>query len=1097
MDESKRQQLLQAAAGLLSSSSDDDDASEDPHALIESESDGERRRRRRRREERRHDDEPRRRREDRSRRRSRRSRSRERERHKRRRRSSRRRSPSPSPPAAAPAAAPAPAAPAPPPRRRRRPRRTQEETELWVLAQTREWSARVRSERPGDERAWLGYAEWQEAAAAALLAAQQQQKRQRKGRPRRTVAAAVASTAAAVADKRLSVLAAGLERCPWSGRLLLASLGAYADAGGGGDEEEEAQGGGTTNSVLARWEQALSRRAVEAQAQDGFGPHLARPGADGTALRREWRRWAAEEADSPSPSSPEPSPCDDPHVSSAWPLWRAYLAQRHRSTSFSPASSRALHGRAIAALAAERRSRERDARRHRHRQIQQQQPASQSSPSSAAAAATRAAERLDEQLAQLVLCLARDELDAGCGEAALLRLQGAIEFCFLRPPSAAAAGAGFSEAALADFGEYWRSGAPRVGEAGGSGGWAAWRRHRQQQQRAAEAEVGAPVAPPPVAPASDAPAQEEDEQREEEEEPEAPVAGGTGGWTGWWPARALDETLSPPPPPPEEDDEGAAAPAPPPPPPPPPDQDEDDDDEEMELVVEMGVKIEEALEEARRSGLSSTHALALAKRERQADAKALLPPRSAADNAKEDDNDEDERAALQPTAADDAPCSLDLLLPTLRASPRTAAGARRLLLGALELLGLGPELAAAAPCEAGVVAAADEQGSSWAPSNAPAPACARVGDGTPRPWYLLPRREGDDDDTKNDPEAAAEDARWLFLVRLLSALCASPSAGSPCADSLAWPELGFALVHLHFRRPSLLRRQGPAAAAEAGRAAARALLSGRRDDHLLFAAFASAEARAAAAAAAAAEKQAASAAAPDPALVSKTARRALEQTLAAVCGRGSVGVAAAVALQHSRVLLGGDRPAAAAALTCALANLPYDPRAAAAAAKEGRAYPDEGGDAGAGAASRALDACLERAAQRGGQLAGSEDEAVIAASAALAELTSPEGPAAACAVFERAAAAAAPRARDGSASPSGTLGRPGAAAVAVTRRRSRSRSCSSTRATRGCGGCCCCRRERGSGEKPSWPPRPDGCRGAPTSGCCACRDCPAATKRSG
>jgi hypothetical protein len=892
-----------------------------------------------------------------------------------------------------------------------------------VLSKTREWSARVR-EHPSEE-AWLGYAEFQEQAAAAMLAARAGQQ---PGQRRRRASAAVAATAAAVAEKRLSVLAAGLGRFPWSGRLLLASLTAAAEAGSSGQEEGGADADNPPEEeeqARRRWERALERRAIEASAFDGFGCHISRTGVDGVSLRREWQRQQQEQQQSGGSDNSPPQqqqqqhlhPTDDPYACSAWPVWRSYLALRRRGLAGgapSPAALRALYGRAVEALRVERSRRWRDANRHRQQHTREQQLAGHPCPG--AHAAERAATRIDEQLAQLTLMLARDEMEAGCGEAAVLRLQAAIEGTFFQRSTSTA---NRSAPPFANFERYWRSGVPRVGEPGGEGGWRAWVDPEEQRRfeegrrggRGASADDGGPAAeaegvesgarssPRAPSPSSQEPSPSPPPPPPPEPKDEAAAAGAAGdGWTGWWPAAAP----LPPPPPPESEPL-----PPPPPPPPPPDEDREgrepqqqrqeeegaDDEDEMELVLEMGVRLEEALEEARRRGLSREQALELARRERAADARAGLRtdhggPLAAGDDDDSraegnDDDDEDERAALDWRGG--PPCaSFRLVRPTLRAHPYSVAGQRRLLLGALELFGLGPELLAAAPSESGCFEDDDDANdhhplpASWAPSNAPAAPIAP----TATPWYL------------------ASDARWLFLVRLLSALVASPNA--PCVDCAWWSELGFALVHLHFRRPSLLllQRLPPAAAAastsastaavEAGRAAARALMAGRRDDLRLWGAYASAEARAASASAG----------------LAKPARRALEKTLSAACGKklGDQGdVAAHLALQYADALMGwaparwrqggggargeaptpeADRAKAATALACALAELPFDARRSAVAA---------GGDdhplapASIARARIALDRCLGRVASHGNEL-DSNDEAVVAASAALEEL---------------------------------------------------------------------------------------------------------------
>ncbi|KAL4447355.1 hypothetical protein ABPG77_007388 [Micractinium sp. CCAP 211/92] len=355
--------------------------------------------------------------------------------------------------------------------------------------------------------------------------------------------------------------------------------------------------------------------------------------------------------------------CDDAELERRWRavlerhsgsprLWRAYLQFRRTSFSgFRASEVAAAHDDAFAAL---------------HREHQRR--ATQGAPH-----AVLAALECEAVAAALEGCLLR--LAAGATERGLAVALVLLEFNFFAPE-------GWPEDALeAMFEEFWRSGAPMVGQPGAAG-WAAWMAGGPAGSAAAAAAEGSK--------------RRRERERQDAEAAEAQQAqpGQAGDWSGWEelaPAvrarfgHALDpggDAAA------DEQQEGS-------------DGQEDDEEQEAEetdeqLLERLGLSLEAALDEASEAPLTPPllDAWLAAERQRQA---AQWAPRRAEAAVREQAEEEDEEAAALRTVAWR---HVRRLLWRFESSP-----ARQQLLAGCLLLLLGAPLPGALPSNSPVAAA--------------------------------------------------------------------------------------------------------------------------------------------------------------------------------------------------------------------------------------------------------------------------------------------------------------------------------------------------------------------------------------------------------
>ncbi|EFJ48930.1 hypothetical protein VOLCADRAFT_90249 [Volvox carteri f. nagariensis] len=291
-------------------------------------------------------------------------------------------------------------------------------------------------------------------------------------------------------------------------------------------------------------------------------------------------------------------------------LWRDYLTRRRSAFAVTKLSNmQAAYGNAMHALASERACQQRKAATH----------------ASERSAALAVVSDLDQELVRLVLELVDLELCAGASEFAVARIQALLEFHCFAPGSldraAAAMGGGGgggggvrlpAGALLRLFDNFWESGAPRVGEESAVG-WAKW--YRKENDALWVASKTGPL--DDVSDGRRVRGGYGDQQRQDEDG----EGGGGGGWTGWMELPPLP--LAPPPPsgaaPAQGDDVAAAAGG---------DggggdgaegeggdegEDEEADEAEEEgavqelteeqLLAQLGLKLDEQLEEMQRQGV--------------------------------------------------------------------------------------------------------------------------------------------------------------------------------------------------------------------------------------------------------------------------------------------------------------------------------------------------------------------------------------------------------------------------------------------------------------------------------------------------------------
>jgi hypothetical protein len=488
------------------------------------------------------------------------------------------------------------------------------------------------------------------------------------------------------------------------------------------------------------------------------------------------------------------------------------------------------------------------------------------------------------------------------------------------------------------------------------GGWGGWLDVPQTQQEGEQEREGTPAAADAMA--VDPQQQQQQQQREQRERASASTSDDEGEQQRQHGA--------------EDDDEDAAGDA--QQEQQPDEQEEEEELDELDLMLQLGVQLEQQLEEVERQGLPA-HILARWVREEASRSAAQWQPlrsgdsggAAGADSATAQD-DAGTAAQLEPARI----VGLEAVEPCLSLL-RSKAALRRLVLGCLELLGApvgcaGPWCGSNCPTPmqqqaltgSSAAAGLQQAGSSkgWTDAATGAAEAVAAADGQPgqqqqhllvaAPWY------------------AASDARWHCLVNMLQRL----AAGGPCSD---WPELCHALITLHACKPSeaaaaaavqqqesdqagellQLSVDGAAAAAPAAsgpssksgwpspaqlstaRAAAKQLLSDQRDNLLLFDAYGCLEAAAgqvktarkvfenalalasAAAAGAAGDSQSADAAAVAEAAASAAPVLALHLAQLELVQGGKAGVAKAHVAVHA--LLAGVPLQAAAALEAAAA----------------------------------------------------------------------------------------------------------------------------------------------------------------------------------
>ncbi|GLI71321.1 hypothetical protein VaNZ11_016480, partial [Volvox africanus] len=307
-------------------------------------------------------------------------------------------------------------------------------------------------------------------------------------------------------------------------------------------------------------------------------------------------------------------------------LWRDYLACRRSAFSSAKLSGlQAAYGNAMHALASER------------ARLQRQAATATAVERPAALAVVSA---LDRELVRLVLELMELELGAGASEVAIARIQALVEFHCFAPGSldrgASASGGGMgaagggglrlsSGALLRLFENFWEAGAPRAGEEGAVG-WAKW--YRKENEALWVAKTGA---------GDDSGGRRRGESRRQDEDTDPGDSGG--GWTGWMElpplssagqaqgAEAQDAGAQHEPAAPGssgEEDEG---------------ENEDDDgateDEgvqltEEELLAQLGLKLDEQLEEMQQQGVPPGILSRWLRTERERSARCwrpLRPPR--------------------------------------------------------------------------------------------------------------------------------------------------------------------------------------------------------------------------------------------------------------------------------------------------------------------------------------------------------------------------------------------------------------------------------------------------------------------------------------
>ncbi|KAG2443281.1 hypothetical protein HYH02_009351 [Chlamydomonas schloesseri] len=240
-------------------------------------------------------------------------------------------------------------------------------------------------------------------------------------------------------------------------------------------------------------------------------------------------------------------------------LWRDYLARRRAA--FASARLPGLQsafGNALHALASERAALARQAAAA----AAAAEPATSEAALEERAVLRRRCGQLDGACAALLLELVGLELGAGADEAAVARLQAAVEFHVFAPatldrPGGTTVGAFGGSAAggggggrlstgvlLRLFDNFWQGGAPRVGEEGAAG-WVRWYRRETEALWVARPGDALPAAVREKQAAAGAPDDDDLEERGRDGTMGAGAGAGGSSWSGWMEMPPLPPHLRP------------------------------------------------------------------------------------------------------------------------------------------------------------------------------------------------------------------------------------------------------------------------------------------------------------------------------------------------------------------------------------------------------------------------------------------------------------------------------------------------------------------------------------------------------------------------